>query len=518
MPPLNLDTLISYLAAEPATPASGQGGASPSGLASFGEHLQRARQTAGTAANTNYPPADTDRPADPKPPPATEDRPATGGDSPAVESDPDATPGPDPARGEPDPSETGQTESDAGKEIDDSATEATSDREVQTETDDLPAEAVVAAVEPDPAAGNRNDEAAAKSINEGEMSGDPPAPDETGPAGQHESQPNARQSPTGSAEQQPPGAAASGNRVADGPQEEGQARAETMRKETADTASTAAAEEVIEPTVAELPGQRNDAVPAASETANSQHEGTTPRGRRKVRGPATDPSGELRSGEIAKEGKSAKIPPNQRLDTPAVAADEINAEVGDPTAEMNPTAGGEADTSGPIRAAAGQAPRPGAATGHSGNSAPDQVDRVRFVQRVARAFEAIGDRGGSIRLRLHPPELGSLRLHATIRNGLMTVRLETETETARSILLDNLPALRDRLATQEIKIQQFDVDLTDQSFGGSAEQPGGDPQPHDHPNDNAPNRAADQPLETQHPSQPGTTMEPDRGNRLDVIA
>ena len=90
---------------------------------------------------------------------------------------------------------------------------------------------------------------------------------------------------------------------------------------------------------------------------------------------------------------------------------------------------------------------------------------------MARAFEALGDRGGSVRLKLHPPELGSLRLHVTLRDGLLTARVEAETTTARSILLDNLPALRERLAAQDVKIDRFDVDLSDRSFGGSPQRP-----------------------------------------------
>jgi flagellar hook-length control protein FliK len=93
---------------------------------------------------------------------------------------------------------------------------------------------------------------------------------------------------------------------------------------------------------------------------------------------------------------------------------------------------------------------------------------VRFVQRVAKAFQAIGSKEGSIRLRLRPPELGSLRLELTVKNGSMTARLEAETSAARNALLDNLPALRDRLAQQDIKIDRFDVDLAqDQSDGPS---------------------------------------------------
>jgi len=118
-----------------------------------------------------------------------------------------------------------------------------------------------------------------------------------------------------------------------------------------------------------------------------------------------------------------------------------------------------------------------------------QADRVRFVQRVARAFESVGERGGSIRLKLHPPELGSLRLEVTVRNGVMNARLEAETQTAQSMLLEHLPALRERLAEQNIRIERFDVDLAGQSPGGSTD--GADAQarsrqghaqhrPHDH--------------------------------------
>jgi flagellar hook-length control protein FliK len=94
------------------------------------------------------------------------------------------------------------------------------------------------------------------------------------------------------------------------------------------------------------------------------------------------------------------------------------------------------------------------------------MDRVRFVQRVERAFAAVGNRGGSIRLRLNPPELGSLQLEITVRKGVMKARVETETPAAKNLLMDNLSLLRDRLAQQDIQVQQFDVELMDRGQGG----------------------------------------------------
>jgi flagellar hook-length control protein FliK len=98
-----------------------------------------------------------------------------------------------------------------------------------------------------------------------------------------------------------------------------------------------------------------------------------------------------------------------------------------------------------------------------------EVDRVRLLQRVSRAIQEIGGEG-QLRVRLSPPELGSLRLEVTVRQGIMSARIEAETPAARSILLDGLPALRERLAGQDIRVDRFDVDLMNQSPRDSSKQ------------------------------------------------
>jgi flagellar hook-length control protein FliK len=98
------------------------------------------------------------------------------------------------------------------------------------------------------------------------------------------------------------------------------------------------------------------------------------------------------------------------------------------------------------------------------------ADRIRFVHRVEQAFQDLRGDGGTIRMRLSPPELGSLRLEIKVLNGELTARVETDTPSARNLLLDNLPALRDRLAQHDIKVQRFDIDLMDRSGGGPANQ------------------------------------------------
>jgi flagellar hook-length control protein FliK len=102
-----------------------------------------------------------------------------------------------------------------------------------------------------------------------------------------------------------------------------------------------------------------------------------------------------------------------------------------------------------------------------------QIDPARFVSRVARAIETAQDRGAPLNLRLSPPELGSMRLELSVKQGVMTAKVETDTAAARQALLDNLPKLRDRLAEQNIRIDRFDVDVRRE---GSGEQANSGPQ------------------------------------------
>lgn len=100
------------------------------------------------------------------------------------------------------------------------------------------------------------------------------------------------------------------------------------------------------------------------------------------------------------------------------------------------------------------------------------VDPARFVSRVSRAIDFAQQRGGGpVEMRLSPPELGSLQVRIQVKDGVMTAKLEVETPVARNALLDNLPALRDRLEQQQIRIDKFDVEVRDdQQRGGDWRQ------------------------------------------------
>lgn len=59
-----------------------------------------------------------------------------------------------------------------------------------------------------------------------------------------------------------------------------------------------------------------------------------------------------------------------------------------------------------------------------------------------------------------------------MEDGVLTARMETESPSARTTIVESLPALRDRLAEQGIRIERFDVDLMQQH----GQEPGGSDQ------------------------------------------
>lgn len=99
----------------------------------------------------------------------------------------------------------------------------------------------------------------------------------------------------------------------------------------------------------------------------------------------------------------------------------------------------------------------------------DQRQQIRLIQRVARGFERIGDQGGNIRLRLHPPELGSLAMTVRVEGKTLSAEIVTETVQARQALVDNLPQLKQQLADSGLTIEKFDVRVMDQQQNSSGQ-------------------------------------------------
>ena len=97
-----------------------------------------------------------------------------------------------------------------------------------------------------------------------------------------------------------------------------------------------------------------------------------------------------------------------------------------------------------------------------------RVQQQRVIERVHRALMAAQQRGTPLRLRLSPPELGSLQLELQLQRGRLHVRFQTETETAKQVLLDQWPQLRSRLENQGLRVGTFDVSWNGPGTPGDA--------------------------------------------------
>ena len=119
------------------------------------------------------------------------------------------------------------------------------------------------------------------------------------------------------------------------------------------------------------------------------------------------------------------------------------------------------NTSSPVRTEHGG----GEVARSNAGSRISAYQEVKLVQRVLRGVEQLANGGGQVRLRLHPPELGSLQMSLRIEAGQVFAKLEVENSTARDSLLNNIQTLRDRLAEQGMKVSAFEVEVSTESSG-----------------------------------------------------
>lgn len=91
-------------------------------------------------------------------------------------------------------------------------------------------------------------------------------------------------------------------------------------------------------------------------------------------------------------------------------------------------------------------------------SQPENVDEGRFAGRIVRGLTAmINQRGGSMTMRLDPPELGSLRVQMTIARGVVTAQFTASTAQAHALLEKNMATLRAALESQGLTVDRLNV-------------------------------------------------------------
>jgi len=87
-----------------------------------------------------------------------------------------------------------------------------------------------------------------------------------------------------------------------------------------------------------------------------------------------------------------------------------------------------------------------------------RADQQRMIDRIARAISRAGDSGRTtVRLRLYPPELGTVRIEVSSLRGSVSARIETSTAEAGRALGANLGALRESIRSAGVDLRGVEV-------------------------------------------------------------
>lgn len=146
--------------------------------------------------------------------------------------------------------------------------------------------------------------------------------------------------------------------------------------------------------------------------------------------------------------------------TPALTAGNTSVSAATPAA---------ADSQSPAVTASGPQVGPAAPVLRSaqpaGPLAPSSVERVAAA---VKAQASLG--GGRIKILLHPPHLGPLRIEVAVRDGVVFARMETDSQSARHSLQQHSNDLRQSLEDQGLTLGRMSVSVS-QGDGNGSEAP-----------------------------------------------
>ncbi len=164
-------------------------------------------------------------------------------------------------------------------------------------------------------------------------------------------------------------------------------------------------------------------------------------------------------------------------------AEKVNAEIlkmregastGDQAVISKTTPGGEAAGDG-LRGLVVPVPSRGISAGNAqqlpttaAESAQNQIENgpPETLRGVSKGLSVLAQqRGGSLKMRLDPPSLGTVRLEMSVEAGRVSVQIAAASDSARALLQGNLGMLRTALEERGLAVDRLAVDSTAKSIG-----------------------------------------------------
>ena len=107
----------------------------------------------------------------------------------------------------------------------------------------------------------------------------------------------------------------------------------------------------------------------------------------------------------------------------------------------------------------------------AGATAAEGSNDALNAARLSRGLNAaVNQQGGNITLRLTPPEMGTVRIQMTMQGGNVSAQFHAETDSARSLLTQQLGQLRSSLESQGLTVDRLGVQGMNNSSNSSGLQ------------------------------------------------
>jgi len=135
--------------------------------------------------------------------------------------------------------------------------------------------------------------------------------------------------------------------------------------------------------------------------------------------------------------------------------------------EMTPSTFPPSPTPPSTAASGSPTPTVGAPSTADGDASADSLNGAR----LARGLQSVlNQRGGSVTLRLTPPEMGTVRIQLQLQGGTVAAQFHAESNAARGLLTQQLAQLRTALEGQGLQVDRLSVHPMSHSHSGTAQQ------------------------------------------------
>lgn len=116
-------------------------------------------------------------------------------------------------------------------------------------------------------------------------------------------------------------------------------------------------------------------------------------------------------------------------------------------------------------------PEPFKQLSHAGAHARTKALQQGVEQAMTQGLSlALKEGGGTATVRLAPESLGQLAIKLTVQDGEVTVRAQTQTDSARELLADSVPALKEALESKGLHVRELHVHGPEESASMSPKQ------------------------------------------------